>query len=445
MSRDLLPWAYDCGHRHMGRSWRSLRGLPLFLLCLALAPVAGAADQAAFRLVKDAEQRPIAVELWNLSEELLTQQTAALSPNSPAPEQAASSTGSKPGPNRVAPLFSLHVADDDEADLPPALLGKYERIDQALRFTPRYAFRPGLTYRAVLSPHAVAALKLKPGGANGTAGQRFDFSIPEVERNEAAEVTAIYPSAQVLPENTLRFYLHFTRPMSRGEAYAHLELLDNQDQPVELPFLELGEELWDRSGRRLTLLIDPGRIKQGVKPREDLGTALLAGKTFTLVVHSGWRSADGDKSRRAMRKTFRVVEPAGTRIAFDKWKYEIPAAGSRDPLVVQFDRTLDRALAERTIRMVRLPQSSDGTQVGSEQETAVAGQVEVGAEERNWKLTPEQVWQPGRYELRVDPELEDVAGNRISTPFEVDREAEASVAIQREPHRKPFEIRSAAR
>ena len=69
--------------------------------------------------------------------------------------------------------------------------------------------------------------------------------------------------------------------MSRGEVYRRVRLVGEQGD-VDLPFLELGEELWDPEGRRLTLLFDPGRIKRGLKPREDAGQILQPGKRYAL-------------------------------------------------------------------------------------------------------------------------------------------------------------------
>ena len=71
--------------------------------------------------------------------------------------------------------------------------------------------------------------------------------------------------------------------MSRGEAYRHIRLLDATGKPVAAPFLELDEELWSDDGKRFTLLFDPGRIKRGLKPREELGPVLEAGKSYELV------------------------------------------------------------------------------------------------------------------------------------------------------------------
>ena len=50
------------------------------------------------------------------------------------------------------------------------------------------------------------------------------------------------------------------------------------------PFLELDEELWSPDGTRFTLIFDPGRIKRGLKPREEVGPVLEAGKSYSLVI-----------------------------------------------------------------------------------------------------------------------------------------------------------------
>ena len=114
-----------------------------------------------------------------------------------------------------------------------------------------------------------------------------------VRRTATTRLLAIYPSSNVLPENQLKFYLHFSAAMSRGEAYRRVSLLDQNGKKVEFPFLELGEELWNPSGSRFTLFFDPGRIKRGLRPRELFGPALLEGHSYTLVVDQRWEDANG--------------------------------------------------------------------------------------------------------------------------------------------------------
>src|SRR5207302_1594426 len=98
------------------------------------------------------------------------------------------------------------------------------------------------------------------------------------------KLVQVYPTADVLPENQLKFYLHFSAPMSRGEAYRRVHLIGEDGKEVETPFLELEEELWDGEGTRFTLFFHPGRVKRGLKPREEVGPTLEEGKRYTLVV-----------------------------------------------------------------------------------------------------------------------------------------------------------------
>src|SRR4029077_16843257 len=138
------------------------------------------------------------------------------------------------------------------------------------------ALRPGLRYRAVLIPGG-ASREDQPKTAKDLAEAKvvtLEITVPESAAGKPTEVTHVYPTATALPENQLKFYIHFSAPMGRGEAYEHVHLLDAKGRRDDLPFLELAEELWDASGKRLTLLIDPGRIKRGLKPREDLGPVL---------------------------------------------------------------------------------------------------------------------------------------------------------------------------
>lgn len=302
-------------------------------------------------------------------------------------------------------LFTVYVleknADKLPVDLPP-LLGGYKVGEDSLRFTPRFSLLAGNRYRAVLQPEIL-------NGRKGEAKNAItlDIAIATPKRKDATVVTQIYPSSDKLPENQLRFYLHFSQPVSKGEAYTHLKLLKENGQPVELPFLELGEELWDGSGKRLTLLIDPGRIKRGLKPREDVGPVLEAGQTYTLQVDPSWKDATGEPLKTGHSKKFVVGKPVEAGLDTATWKIATPAPNSKQPLVVRFPGPLDHALLLHTIVVL------DG--LGK----AIAGQVAVTQEERQWEFTPGQPWKGGDYELEVDKVLEDPVGNRIGRAFEL--------------------------
>jgi hypothetical protein len=269
--------------------------------------------------------------------------------------------------------------------------GEYAVEGSTLVFRPKYPLSPGVSYRAVWREGALTRVVRLPTSTGPP---------PRVE--------AVYPSSDVLPENQLKLYLSFSVAMSRGEAYRHVHLLDEAGRTGDLPFLEIAEELWDREGRRLTLLFDPGRIKRGVRPREELGSALVAGRRYTLAVDAAWPDAEGRPLAAGYRKAFSVGPADREPIDPGRWHLVIPAAGARDPLVVDFGEPLESALAVRLIEV----KGPGGRRF--------PGEVRLERAETRWTFTPDGPWRPGRYTLSVDRVLEDLAGNRVGRAFDVD-------------------------
>jgi len=317
----------------------------------------------------------------------------------------------------------LSVSVDGAAAAETAIIGSYSLHGDALRFTPRFAFRAGQAYCAVLHPSEV-----QPAVATPAVDVIHRFHEPAEASAAPAEVMAIFPSTAILPENQLRFYIHFSAPMSRGAAYDCVRLLDGRNRAIDLPFLELGEELWDPQQQRLTLMIDPGRIKRGVKPREDLGPVLRAGEEFTLVIRSTWLDAQNRPLRQEATKHFRVCPPIEAAIDPAQWQIQVPPSGSRQPLAIDFPRPLDHALLQRLLTV----RSASGAEI--------QGEVLVGQEERRWELWPTNPWLPGRFEVLVDNSLEDLAGNRIGQPFEVNAVGLGAKQLHADPVRLGFEI-----
>jgi hypothetical protein len=322
-------------------------------------------------------------------------------------------------------LLAVYVlekgADKPGAELPP-LLGEHKVDEDSLRFTPRFSLLASNRYRAVLRPDVLSGKREDAKNAI-----TLDIAIAPLKRKDATVVTQIYPSSDRLPENQLRFYLHFSQPMSKGEAYTHLKLLKENGQPVELPFLELGEELWDGSGKRLTLLIDPGRIKRGLKPREDVGPVLEAGQSYTLQVAPSWKDATGEPLKTGHSKKFFVDKPVEVGLDTAAWKVAAPAPNSKQPLVVKFPGPLDHALLQHTLVVL------DGSG------KALSGDISISNKEKQWQFTPREPWASGGYTLEVDKVLEDPAGNRIGRAFEL---AAGETAKQTGPPtvRIPFEV-----
>jgi hypothetical protein len=87
---------------------------------------------------------------------------------------------------------------------------------------------------------------------------------------------------------------------------------------------------------------------------------------------------------------------------------EAPAAATRDPLRLRFPEPLDRGLLASALHV------EDG------EGSPVAGRIEVVAQETEWLFLPERPWRAGAYALRAATILEDLAGNSLERPFEVD-------------------------
>lgn len=317
-----------------------------------------------------------------------------------------------------AKLFAVYVGDGDRANQPP-MLGEYSVDGDALRFRPRFPLQAGLSYVAVFSDPSDKAAK--------PVVRVFTAAAAKVA--DPTRVAQIYPTRDVLPENQLKFYLHFTAPMSQGDSYRHLHLVESTGREVDLPFLELGEELWDETGTRLTVFFDPGRIKRGLKPREEVGPSLEEGQKYTLVIDRDWPDATGRPLAEAFRKQFRVTAPDDTQPDPKRWKLIPPKAGSTEPLVVRFDEPLDHAMLERVLTVHR----QDGSRV--------AGKITIDRHETRWQFQPEQPWSAGRDELVIDTTLEDLAGNSIGRPFEIDVQRTIERRVTTETVSVPFAVR----
>jgi hypothetical protein len=327
-------------------------------------------------------------------------------------------------PEQWVALFAVYVDRGDAArkDQTP-LLGTYKVAKGVLRFEPRFPLARGVRYRAVFD-----ATRL-PGrdGANDKPVETA-LLIPK-PKTPPTVLQQVYPTRDDLPENQLKFYLVFSAPMSRGEAYKNIQLLKADGKPVEVPFLELDQELWNPDCTRFTLLFDPGRVKRGLASREEAGPVLEEGKTYTLVVSREWTDANGELLKETFKKTFRALAPDNKLPDPKKWKLEAPAAGATKPLTVSFEKSLDYALVQRLLW------------VEDEKGRRVEGTVALGEKEASWRFQPKDVWRAGKYNLVVDTGLEDLAANTLVQPFEIDKFEKVEREVKSDTVKIAFEMK----
>jgi hypothetical protein len=300
-------------------------------------------------------------------------------------------------------------------DVPP-LAGKTAVENGAIVFRPAYPLAPGVRYRAVFT------------STRGAATEKT-FDGPARRTTSTTRVERVYPSADVLPSNQLRLYIYFSGPMSRGEAEQRIHVLDAAGKIVPRVFLP-GQELWDPDNRRLTMTFDPGRIKRDLVSNRAMGPPIAEGGRYTLVIDREWRDANGVPMSTEFRKAFRGGSAVRNPPDPKTWKIAAPTAGSRTPLVVDFGRSMNYTLVQRMLKVV----SARGD---------VAGDVDVGPSEIVWRFTPQQPWTAGSYRLVVDNGLEDLAGNKIGLPFDIDVFDKVTDRITTTTSSVPFEIRAA--
>lgn len=301
---------------------------------------------------------------------------------------------------RVFSVYAQQVTDvGQDATAMPAMTGKWSVVGQRLSFEPQFPLSRGVRYRAEFR-------------APGVPEVVSFFELPADRSPATTQVARVYPTADTLPENQLKFYVEFSAPMRRGGTYEHIHLRDGQGREVELPFLELDEELWDLTMTRLTLLVDPGRIKRGVKPLEDIGPVFELGKSYVLTIDANCRDAAGRPLRGSFEKKFQIAAADRTPPDPQRWKIVAPPAGTRDPLLVEFDEPMDQALALRLIGVIA---EDRGGKVAR-----LAGDSALGSEERRWTFVPQQPWGRGQHLITIQTTIEDLGGNNVGKVFDVD-------------------------
>jgi hypothetical protein len=304
----------------------------------------------------------------------------------------------------------------------PSVEGRYAATGSTITFIPLFPFDPGREYIVAFDPSRV------PGASfNSVPPLARVVGLPGVTHVPSTKVTAVYPSADVLPENTLRMYVEFSAPMGNVGSANLVKVLDEQGREVDIPFLPVDAAFWNADHTRYTLFFDPGRVKQGILPNRELGRPLRAGRRYTLEISADWRDGHGQPLVSPYRRTFRVGPSDMRPLSLSSWRIAPPAGGTRDALVVTFPGPLDHGLAARAIG------------VEGQGGRAVDGVVSLESADTRWMFRPASVWAAGKYQLVALSILEDPAGNQIGRAFEVDMTRPAADAAP-DAYRLEFQV-----
>jgi hypothetical protein len=309
---------------------------------------------------------------------------------------------------------SVQVRPSTAAEDPglPPMAGRLVRDGADLCFVPRFAFLDGTAYTVTVEGAPAATL----------VRERPD-------RTATTEVADIRPTAAEVPCNLLRIYVWFSAPMSEGYAAGCVRLVDDDGRAIAGALMPGEHELWDRSRRRLTVLLDPARIKRGLAGHRAAGYPLRPGEPFRMVVDSGFCDARGLPLRSGAQRRYEAGGQERRHVDPDDWVLTVPPAGTIQPLQVAFGRPLDHGLLARSLHV---------TGPGG---ALIDGVVQIGPAEQSWQLVPALAWARGSHQLIIDPVLEDLAGNSVSRVFDRDLTLAEDKPRQARPVSVPFRPR----
>ena len=294
------------------------------------------------------------------------------------------------GPTKSAKV-KVWIKGVDPSAVPP-LAGATSVVDGEIIFKPRFSLGSKVYIVVVMQKEK----------------ESYRAELDLTTNSKLTVVNKIFPSAVSLPENTLKFYVQFSAPMRKGDIYQYVKIREVDGKEVELPFLEIEQEFWSRDSLRLTLLLDPGRVKRGLKPRDEMGPIFEIGKSYELVISKDWKDSKGNALGKDFVKRFRAGAEDHDQPSPTKWKIREPTLGTKSALEIKFAGPLDRAMLQRAIQIL----NSSGKQV--------EGVIAVSQNETAWSFTPNEFWSAGSYKIAVDSSLEDPAGNSIAKQFDVD-------------------------
>lgn len=258
-------------------------------------------------------------------------------------------------------------------------------------FTPVVPFTPGQTYTIRKMDTVVLA----------------SFTIARTANGQKAELLAIHPKLDTVPENLLKMYFEFAQPMQpAGNALDFISVINETDGTKTAPFLRLESELWNKERTLLTLWLDPGRIKTDLIPNREKGLPLTIGKKYSIHIDSSWKSIDGLPLKQRYIKKIHVGPRDDTKPNTDRWRLVLQDEDSVQGLHIDFGEPMDAFLAKETIRIYDL------------NDAQIKGKFSLSENESILRFVPDTQFQIPEIEIRIESRLEDLAGNNLNRLFD---------------------------
>lgn len=271
------------------------------------------------------------------------------------------------------------------------IIGSFSNNEGEIRFTPLLPFQKGGDYTVLFK------------------NELYPFKIQLEASYERLEIETIYPNAEVLPANFLKWYIRFSKPVNPSNIYDHLHLISNENgAEVDRALLPLETPLLSDDGTLLTLWIEPGRQKRDLGPNRLLGKVLVENTVYTLVIDKDLKDREGISIGVAYQHSFKVREADRTQPFITSWDVEVPEVNTEAPLRINFNEFLDYVSLINSLDI----QDSSGK--------SLEGDFTIKANQKFALFVPSQEWNKGSYKVHCKPFIEDLAGNNLERLFDQD-------------------------
>ncbi|MEM1348486.1 MAG: hypothetical protein AAGI01_08030 [Myxococcota bacterium] len=226
---------------------------------------------------------------------------------------------------------------------------------------------------------------------------------------EGPRVEQVYPVSAEVPENILRFYVEFSEPMKEGDFLQHIRLTRvDTGEDLTGVFFDNIHELWSADRTRITLLVDPGRVKHGLMAHKERGRAFVDGGSYRLHILPSWESLRGAPLAAEHVHTFKARPERLVRLDPGSWCLKLPEPNSLQPLVVDFGVAVDHVSVHHLLR------------VSSPSGSALAGAwtMAPGGRSASWRPATQWGEDVPSHKLMISGRFEDIAGNSVHSSFE---------------------------
>ena len=186
----------------------------------------------------------------------------------------------------------------------------------------------------------------------------------------------------------------------------HIKLTRDDGKNITGVFFENQYELWNEDRTKVTLIVDPGRVKTGLLAHNVLGRAFDEGVTYCLVVDSLLVDFNNEKLNRRFIKKFIAVSEDTTAPNLTNWSVTCPPANTREVFTINLNDKVDHISAKTFIKII------------DDNERIMEGEITLGKNESLWIFKPKLKWQKGNYKLIVNSRLEDIAANTLNGIFD---------------------------